>query len=246
MSGSAQPALWFSFFGGPYNEDTCYYDKSRYEWTQQLESAWPVIKEEMDDFLRKNHHRLFPYFNEELVSGPKKWKALSFLFWTMPFKENISQCPRTMAILDTIPGIVSASISMLEPNTQIKPHKGDTNAIIRCHLGIDVPAPLPHCGFQVGEEQRSWEEGKLLLFNDAARHLAWNNTDKKRVILLLDVIRPEFIGKKKSICRTVLAALLWQYLSQKMKLLKRSPRAVKKGIHTVLKGVVSVGMLFRK
>lgn len=240
------PPLWFSFFGGPYSETTCYYDKRGFEWTQLLESNWPVIKKELDDFLKNNNHRLVPYFNKEMVSTAKSWKALSFMFWSMPFKQNMKQCPRTMELLMKVPGIVSASISLLEPHTEIKPHKGDTNAIIRCHYGIDVPAPLPHCGFQVGDEQRSWEEGKLLLFNDAAKHFAWNNTGKRRLILLIDVIRPEFINKKNSICRTVLAALLWQYLTQKRSWLKRSPRGVKVAVHTVLKGVVAAMLPFRK
>jgi ornithine lipid ester-linked acyl 2-hydroxylase len=246
LSASATPRLWFSFFGGEYTEAITYYDKSRFDWTHLLESNWPVIKEEMEEFLEKNRHRLVPYFNKEMVSAPKKWKALSFMFWTLRFTENASQCPRTMTLLQQVPGIVSASISLLEPHTQIKPHRGDTNGIIRCHLGLAVPASLPHSGFQAGDEQRSWEEGRLLLFNDAARHHAWNDTDRIRVILLLDVIRPEFISKKNFICRTVLAALLWQYLSQKMKFLRSSPRAIKLAAHAVLKCVVAVVLPFRR
>ena len=211
-----------------------------------LEASWPVIKAELQDLLDKNEQRLVPYFNEEMVSGPKKWKALSFMFWTVRFKQNIDHCPETMALLRKVPHLVSASISLLEPNTQIKPHRGDTNAIIRCHLGLRVPSPLPQCGFQVGDEQRSWEEGKLLLFNDAMRHLAWNNTNERRLILLLDVIRPEFADRKDQICRTVLAALGYQYLSQKMKFLKRSPRSVKTVMHAMLKGMVAVVLPFKR
>lgn len=245
MSAVTTPKLWYSFFGGEYTENCTYYDKSKFEWVQLLESNWPVIKTELENFLAGNQQRLVPYFNEEMVSARKSWKALSFMFWTLRFKENSDQCPQTMALLQKIPHLVSASISLLEPHTQIKPHRGDTNGIIRCHLGLVIPAALPHCGFQVGDEQRSWEEGKLLLFNDAARHLAWNNTDQRRLILLLDVIRPEFANKRGHICRTVLAALAWQYLAQKIGLLKRSPWGVKKGAHFVLKSIVA-GVLFLK
>lgn len=245
MNHSTASRPWYSFFGGEYTESLTYYDKSSFEWTQLLENNWPVIKTELQEFLSKNQGKLVPYFNNEMVSGPTKWKALSFMFWTLRFRKNSDQCPRTMALLQKVPHLVSASVSLLEPHTQIKPHRGDTNAIIRCHLGLTVPSSLPHCGFQVGDEQRSWEEGKLLLFNDAAWHFAWNNTDQQRLILLLDVIRPEFSHKKKTICRTVLAALAWQYLSQKIRFFKSSPRSVKKGIHSILKGVVAIVLVFR-
>jgi ornithine lipid ester-linked acyl 2-hydroxylase len=131
-------------------------------------------------------------------------------------------------------GLVSAYISKLEAHTEILPHRGDTNGIIRCHLGLTVPGKLPDCGFQAGYDQRSWEEGKLLLFNDAARHLAFNQTEKERVILMLDVVRPEFLHQKNRICLTVLASLLWQLLASKITLLKKSPGFFKRSVHAIL------------
>jgi hypothetical protein len=122
--------------------------------------------------------------------------------------------PRTWELLRDIPGITAASLNLLEPNTTIKPHVGNTNAIIRCHLGLRVPAPAPRCAFRVGEETRSWEDGRFLLFCDAHRHTAWNNTEEKRYILVVDVMRPEFAARRAATSARVLAgiyhAVAWQ------------------------------------
>ena len=108
----------------------------------------------------------------------------------------------------------------MEPNSSIKPHYGDTNAIHRCHLGLLIPTSLPFTGFQVGYEKRSWEEGKLLIFNDAAYHKAWNESSQPRIVLIVDVIRPKFLKKKLWICARVNAIIKSQRIVQKSPILK--------------------------
>ena len=55
--------------------------------------------------------------------------------------------------------------------------------ILRCHLGVDVP---PECYLNVGDKRQHWQTGKVLVFDDTFCHSAINNSDKQRVILLLD------------------------------------------------------------
>jgi aspartyl/asparaginyl beta-hydroxylase (cupin superfamily) len=111
----------------------------------------------------------------------------------------------------------------MEAHSEIKPHYGETDAVYRCHLPLVVPASLPVTGFQVGYEQRSWEEGKLLAFNDAAYHKGWNTSDKERIVLIFDVIRPELLPRAKRICATAHANIeLHKKLSQHPQLRARS------------------------
>jgi aspartyl/asparaginyl beta-hydroxylase (cupin superfamily) len=70
---------------------------------------------------------------------------------------------------------------------------------------------LPNCGFKVSGECRPWEEGKLLVFLDANVHEAFNNSNERRYILLLDILRPEFENKKKAVCVKILAMLSLYY-----------------------------------
>jgi beta-hydroxylase len=37
---------------------------------------------------------------------------------------------------------------------------------------------------------RHWEEGKSLVFDDTYVHDAWNKTQRTRVVLFMDILRP--------------------------------------------------------
>src|SRR6185312_14098357 len=127
------------------------------------------------------------------VGSGKGWSSLSAMFWGLKVSDSIAKkCPTLFGLLNKIPGLTSVSFSRLAPNTTIPEHHGETNAIMRCHLGIEVPRTLPECGLRSGTETLGWAEGKWLFFNDAQHHSAWNNTDKRRIVLIIDVIRPEF------------------------------------------------------
>jgi aspartyl/asparaginyl beta-hydroxylase (cupin superfamily) len=50
-------------------------------------------------------------------------------------------------------------------------------------LGLITPK---ECFLRVGKEKKSWEKGKVLIFDDFMTHEAWNSSDQTRIILLLD------------------------------------------------------------
>lgn len=199
--------------------EPAFYDAKQFAWAAEIEANWQIIAQEFAPLINGiDSGEMKPYYNTEIQFPPQKWKTLGLLFWGKKNKKNWTQYPQTTALLSKIPGLVGVSLSMLEAGAEIKPHGGETNGIIRCHLGLQIPETLPNCGFQVLDEQRSWEDGKLLLFTDAHEHKAWNKTDKNRFILLFDVIRPEFIDRKNEICRSVLAMLSMDFIARKFKL----------------------------
>ena len=228
-----QPAkIWYSFKGGQSSEDNVgYYDPSEFDWVGPLLEDFGTIKNEIRSYLETNEERIKPYFNKALVTAKSRWRTSAFFFWLWPVPSNMKQCPETMKILKKIPGILSAFVSILESDTEIKPHRGDTNAIIRNHLALQVPAGLPECGFMVNEQKRAWKEGQLFMFNDAAAHAAWNLSDQRRYVLLFDVIRPEYKHKKYRVSSMVMAGLLMQSIKQKLPLLKRFPHIILMMMH---------------
>lgn len=144
--------------------------------------------------------------------------------------------PQTTLLLNKIPHLVSASFSMLEPHTQIAPHHGDTNAIVRCHLGLKIPESLPICGMKVGTELKSWENGKVMIFCDAYLHSAFNNSNQKRYVLIVDIIKTDFIKKEIYVCGGVLAQLGLFYIATKLKI-KKLPRWIFLSFHKLLQFV---------
>lgn len=209
---------WFSFLHEKNTSvvDETYFNPNDFEWSEMLEKNSEIIRQELLSFLNFNQKELKPYFATTMMNAPEKWKSLSFYFWSVAMsKSAIKNCPKTISLLKKIPQLVSASVSIMESHSEIKPHYGDTDAIYRCHLGLEIPEGMPNCGFRVGYEDRAWKNGKLLIFNDAAYHKAWNNTNNRRVILLFDFIKPEFANQKKWICAKVRGNILWQFISEK-------------------------------
>ena len=219
--------IWYSYTLQPYTlEEEGFYDPETFEWTKTLEDNINAIQTEVLAYLKKNE--LKPYFNKALVSKPNQWKTDGLLFWGYFIRKNHIHFAKTWEILKTIPGLVSFSISVLEPGTVIKKHNGDTNAIIRVHLPIIVPEGLPNCSFTVVNETRPWQVGKTILFNDAQEHWAQNLSSQKRVVLLIDVVRPEFAHQKLEICAKVLNGLGWQWQTQWNSKVRALPMWMKK------------------
>lgn len=96
--------------------------------------------------------------------------------------------PQTLSVLKghTDDVITSATVAVFPANKIIPRHNG-YGTIIRVHLPLYVPQG--DIGFCVGEETKSWKTGKCLAFNDIDEHNAWNNTDKDRVALIVDIMK---------------------------------------------------------
>jgi len=220
--------LWFSDTGLEFNgNEPFYFDTNSIPWVKHIESHWEIIRDELRDFVATDSDRLLPYANAEMSSRPNKWRTLGLMFWTKRSRANCRNFPKTMKALNQIPSLIAVSFNLLEGGTTIKAHYGNTNAIYRCHLGLEIPAPAPQCGFRVGNDIRSWNEGKLLVFCDAHEHTAWNNSARDRYVMIIDVMRPEFAHSTLSISSRVLASIYLEVAQQRFSLLKRltaSPR----------------------
>jgi aspartyl/asparaginyl beta-hydroxylase (cupin superfamily) len=55
---------------------------------------------------------------------------------------------------------------------------------LRLHPGLQVPA---NCRLRVGNESRHWQPGKVLMFHVACEHETWNDSDQRRVVLIVDL-----------------------------------------------------------
>jgi hypothetical protein len=216
---------WYSYKGGNYDGALpAFYDQSRWPALAEAEKLYPVFKNEIEQLLSAKTGVLEPYYFSGLTKG--KWEVLNFYFWGNVNDDNCAACPQLGRFLKSMPEVLSATVSKLAPHSEIQPHIGDTNLIARCHLGLTIPARLPNCGIEVNNEQRSWEEGKWLIFCDAYQHSAWNRTDKPRFVLIIDLILPEFITQKKDIVANVRSLLKLQKLTFKAPWIKQLPGPV--------------------
>jgi aspartyl/asparaginyl beta-hydroxylase (cupin superfamily) len=170
---------------------TPFIDPTLFPWAAALEAGWEDIRAELDS-LRDRGGEVVPL---DLISPDHagvaldgKWKSFVFEAYGYHVPQNRALCPRTAKLLDNVPGLVLAMFSIMEPGTYVPLHTGVSKALINAHLGLDVPAG--DCRIEVGGETRWWDAGKLLLLDDTYPHQVWNNTDRTRVVLLMQVRRP--------------------------------------------------------
>jgi len=196
------------------------YDPSQLKGTKILEDNYEVIKEEILEFYKNNHHdfkiNFTPYKYRE--GG---WKTLGLYSYFYKRSDNIEKLPRTNKILQQIPGMCGALVGVLEPNTRIKAHIGDTSAIIRSFLGIQVPGDLPEIGLRIGSTDICPEEGKVApAFTITKRHYAWNYTNQYRIVLSVDVLREQYWEKKYRVASNTLAGAAIRVIGVKFPFLK--------------------------
>ncbi|WP_235529476.1 aspartyl/asparaginyl beta-hydroxylase domain-containing protein [Sphingomonas sp. Leaf242] len=104
-------------------------------------------------------------------------------------EHSLERCPRTAAVVARIPGLHSASFSILAPGTHIPERRGATKRLITCHLGLIVPRD-GDVRMRVHDRTVRWAEGETLVFDDTYRHEVWNDTHGTRVVLLIQFERP--------------------------------------------------------
>lgn len=201
-----------------------FYDGQNYHWVKTLEDNWEVIKDEMKDIVDGRQEIKLSSINPPYLSRPNIWKNIYFFNFMWKYHQNCSKYPKTYALLNSIPELTFAEFTCLEPYSRILPHIGETNTTIRGHLAIVIPAPHPVMGIRVGNEERGWEEGKVVLFSDCHKHTVWNDSSKRRFVLVFDVTRPEFISKKYWVNAQSLSALTIKYVDEKVGLFKQMPK----------------------
>lgn len=177
-----------------------------------LEKNWTHVLEELDNLLfnevEANISLFKPWHEKEIYEGD--WDVYGLYFFGEKNKKNCDRCPRTTELVESIPGMITAGFSALGPDTHIKPHVGYTNSVLRCHLGLVVPKPLPDydrrssctltaktCGLRVGEEIYHWEPGKAFVFDDTVEHEAFNWGNRTRFILLIDFEKEMRVGRHR-------------------------------------------------
>jgi aspartyl/asparaginyl beta-hydroxylase (cupin superfamily) len=167
-----------------------FYDPADFQWVNPLEQAFPTIKRELMNVLRQDGAGFKAYLSEgqQRLEG---WNTFNFFFYGKKFDENCALCPETAALLESLPRFERDHImfSALNPHSHIPPHTGPMNGIIRGHLAMTVPAG---CCIRVGKDERTWEEGKVLVFDDSFEHEVWNHSDHVRIVLFMNFWHPCF------------------------------------------------------
>ena len=171
----------------------CVYESSAFPWAAAIEREWRAIRHELDRVLVRKAD--LPNVQDitadaAAISRDAGWKIFPLTAYGIRSQPNIDLCPQTWRIVRGVPGLRTAMFSILDPGKRIPPHRGPYNGVLRLHLGLRVPEPRERLAIRVGPEQHHWQEGRVLIFDDAYEHEAWNDTGQVRVVLFVDFEKP--------------------------------------------------------
>ena len=169
------------------------YDNGTFPWAAEIEKAYPAIRTELEAVLKRkadlpNFHDISP--DVQAISADAGWKTFFLAGFGRPSARNIALCPETWKAVRHIPGLTTAMFSIFEPGKHLPAHRGPYNGLLRLHLGLIVPAPRDKIAIRIDRQICHWDEGKVLIFDDAYEHEAWNHSPHTRVVLFVDFIKP--------------------------------------------------------
>ncbi len=170
-----------------------FFDNGAFPWVPAIEADWRAVRAELDALMPFVTH--MPNFQDlskdvRYISQDDGWKTYFFYAYGLKGRRNCRRCPATTKLIKRIPGMKTAFFSILAPGKRLREHRGPYKGVLRLHLALLIPEPAENCGIRVRSETRHWQEGKILIFDDTIVHEAWNQTDKPRVVLFVDVMRP--------------------------------------------------------
>ena len=168
-----------------------FFDLKQFPELSTLRENWQTIRDEArhlvaQGYIKASENNDDMGFNSFFKRG---WKRF-YLKWYEDFLPSAQTlCPKTVALLKTIPGIRGAMFTLLPKNGQLKPHRDPYAGSLRYHLGLITPNS-EKCHIYVDGNFYYWKEGEDVLFDETYIHSAKNETEMDRIILFCDVERP--------------------------------------------------------
>lgn len=178
---------------------------------QDLVKNWKQIKKEVLELI-SNPDILHDYPRFDKLGGmwdlyEKYWKVCPFTVFDDDYAAKFiphldeeqkkfffnliayskSKCPtiqKCIADLEKEGHIRNVFVSRLIPGSIIHPHHGYTDKWMRVHIGLVCD---PGCKITIGNEFRTWEEGKLIAFRDGDMHSVKHEGSEERIVLSSDI-----------------------------------------------------------
>nr|XP_014424285.1 aspartyl/asparaginyl beta-hydroxylase isoform X4 [Pelodiscus sinensis] len=168
------------------------------ELVKSLEKNWKLVRDEGLAVMDKGKGLFLP--EDENLREKGDWSQ--FTLWQQG-RKNENACkgvPKTCALLERFPEATGCrrgqiKYSVMHPGTHVWPHTGPTNCRLRMHLGLVIPKE--GCRIRCAKENRTWEEGKVLIFDDSFEHEVWQDADRYRLIFIVDVWHPELTPQQR-------------------------------------------------
>ncbi|NBR98324.1 MAG: aspartyl/asparaginyl beta-hydroxylase domain-containing protein [Betaproteobacteria bacterium] len=181
-------AVMYAFSGVP---NTPYQQLDDFPELKPLVEQWTMIRDEAanlfdEGFIKAADKHNDAGFNSFFKTG---WARFYLKWYDGPLPSAEQLCPKTVALVESIPSINAAMFALLPPGAKLVKHRDPFAGSLRYHLGLITPNS-PKCFIEVDGERYFWRDGEAVMFDETFIHYAHNQTETTRVIFFADIERP--------------------------------------------------------
>ena len=168
-----------------------YVDVGRFPELAPLSANWQTIRQEALALFEGGRIRAAATYNDLGFNSFFKtgWKRFYVKWYDEPLPSARALCPKTVALVESIPGVNAAMFALLPPGSKLGAHRDPFAGSLRYHLGLVTPN-ADTCRIVVDGESYAWRDGEPVMFDETFIHTAENRSDVTRIILFCDVERP--------------------------------------------------------
>lgn len=189
-----------------------YYELSEFPGLSILEKAWTTIRDEylaLDVPLtpvhrfQKTYREVAEEMRAYLESGGAygwmtgwgaetvnhDWIQYSLMGFGRVMPAVLETMPRTVALLDELPGVQTAAIAKLKAGGSLACHRHadiQSRGLLLLHLTLDAPTERNYAYLNVAGEFRRHTVGSIHVFDGGLDHFAINESDGDRTIFYLE------------------------------------------------------------
>ncbi|EMU9290190.1 aspartyl/asparaginyl beta-hydroxylase domain-containing protein, partial [Acinetobacter baumannii] len=168
-----------------------YIDTQHFKDLKVLDENWEMIRDEAKALYDQGGIKASSTYNDLGFNSFFKtgWKRFYLKWYESSHPSAAELCPKTTALLKTLPTIKAAMFTELAPDSRLVRHRDPYAGSLRYHLGLITPND-DRCFIDVDGERYSWRDGQSVVFDETYIHYAENKTDQNRIIFFADVERP--------------------------------------------------------
>jgi beta-hydroxylase len=166
-------------------------DVGRFPELAPLQENWQTIRGEALQLFDEGRIRAASTYNDLGFNSFFKtgWKRFYVKWYDEPLPSAQALCPKTVALVQSIPAINAAMFALLPPGSKLGAHRDPFAGSLRYHLGLVTPN-ADTCRIVVDGEAYAWRDGEPVMFDETFIHTAENRSDVTRIILFCDIERP--------------------------------------------------------
>ncbi len=166
-------------------------DADSFPEMKKVTDNWQMIRDEALQLFDEGYIRAAAGYNDLGFNSffRRGWKRFYVKWYDQPLPSAQALCPKTVALVQSIPSINGAMFAMLPPGGKLGKHRDPFAGSLRYHLGLATPNSA-ECNIHVDGQPYFWRDGEAVMFDETFIHWAENKTDVRRVILFCDVERP--------------------------------------------------------